>query len=81
MEEPTNRELYLMIDANHKETMKEISYIKEQTTKTNGRVTKSCEEIENLKLWKANIIGKAYILPLIVAGIISGLIGLLFKKF
>ena len=54
--ECTNKELYLIIQANHEETMREVAFIKEQTTKTNGSVRDCKGDIEALKLWRSGIV-------------------------
>lgn len=74
----TNEELYLIIQSNHAETMREVSFIKEQTTKTNGCVNKLKDEMIDIKLWRANVQGKTWILPIVISAIISGVVGFLF---
>lgn len=36
----------------------DVKAIKEQTTKTNGRVNKHEKEIDNLNIWRAGVTGK-----------------------
>lgn len=48
-------------------TVDKLELIHEQTLKTNGRVTKSEEKIEEIARWRANLMGK-----IAVATIIGG---------
>jgi hypothetical protein len=50
----SNRELDLMF----KEIMTVLTDIKEQTTKTNGRVLKLEDEVKGIQLWKASLMAK-----------------------
>jgi len=74
-ENPTNKELAIYIQANHEETMREIAYIREQTTKTNGKVADSCKEIEALKLWRSGLVAcialLAFVIPLVINAILK----------
>lgn len=50
----SNRELDLMF----KEIMTVLTDIKEQTTRTNGKVLKLEEEMKGIQLWKASFVAK-----------------------
>ncbi len=55
-----------------------LELIHTQTIKTNGRVNKSEEEIQSLKDWKANLMGKITVISVVASAVwvaISTLIG------
>jgi len=74
-EECTNRELYLMLES----LDVKIDNVLAQTTKTNGRVNGLEAGFSEMKIWKANIEGKTWLVSLIVASVVAGVIGLFFK--
>jgi predicted transcriptional regulator len=77
MKEPsnfTNRELALLIEGvkeHHRESfnelVKKLDRVLEQTTKTNGR-------LGVIEIWKANIEGRLWILPIITSAVVAGII-------
>jgi len=77
----TNREIWLQIEnfinnsnEQHKALDTKIDEIIKAQKYTNGNVM-------DLLLWRATTKGQFYIIPLIVAAIISGVVGLMFKEF
>jgi len=74
-EECTNRELYLMLES----LDVKIDRVLDQATKTNGRVNGLEAGLSEMKIWRANIEGKTWLVPLIVASVVAGIIGLFFK--
>lgn len=79
MENPTNRELYILLedldDKNeiaHKTLLEKLELLVAQTTRINGSV-------KDLLLWRANVQGKTWILPIVISALVAGAISLLFK--
>ena len=88
----SNRELYMLIKSNsdlnleqHKNILESIQTFHEatnetlkklvvQTTKTNGNVM-------DLLLWRMYVKGQTYIIPLVVAALVSGIVTFILKHF
>jgi hypothetical protein len=74
----TNRELAMLmqnIKEHHMESFnvldKKLEQILIQTTRTNGRVS-------GIEMWKANIEGRLWVVPIIVSAVIAGVVKLVF---
>ena len=74
----TNRELAILmqnIKEHHSESFsivdKKLEQILIQTTKTNGRISA-------VEMWKANIEGRLWVVPIIVSAVIAGVVKLVF---
>ncbi len=88
----SNRELYMLIKSNsdlnleqHKNILESIQTFHEatnetlkklvvQTTKTNGNVM-------DLLLWRMYVKGQTYVIPLVVAALVSGIVTFILKHF
>lgn len=67
------------LDTQFKYIAEKLDLIHEQTSKTNGRVTRLESDGNEIKLWKANLMGKIAVVTFIMAGIASVLIGQVLK--
>ena len=56
-----------------------LELIHTQTLKTNGRVSKSETDIQDLREWKSNLLGKIAVITFVMAGIVSASITKIFK--
>ena len=56
------------------ETEKTLNRILDQTTKTNGSV-------RGLLLWRANIQGKTFLVPILISAIVAGIIAFIVNHF
>ncbi len=72
--ECTNKELWLIIQGNHEETMREVTFIKEQTTKTNGNLKELSRKVASLENWRAYIVGAIAILSFAIPLVIHALL-------
>jgi prefoldin subunit 5 len=71
--------LLARLDERQKAMDSKIDAILEQTTKTNGRLTKAEGEIQNLNLWKSQLKG-GYTVLIGVGSVLFALIGWIISK-
>lgn len=71
-------ELLARLDERYRRIDEKIDAILIQTTKTNGRLTKAEEEINNLKNWRSQLKGSYYVIG-VVGSIIAIVLGIIFK--
>lgn len=78
----SNEELLARIDERQKALTDRLDQILEQTTKTNGRVSKCEDHIQNLELWQSEQKGnwKGVVTVSTVIGVIIGFVSNLLSR-